>query len=139
MNNRHDPHIKSGGQRFRRALGLLAVSIGLLVCLAACNTTRDNRNVAVGNNAETRLQIVGQATWVPLEGGFWGILGKDGKRYDPGSLRQDFQREGQWVRVEAVPEAGRISFRMWGIPIRIVHIEPIRDTQEPGPEPEKAK
>ncbi len=57
--------------------------------------------------------------WVDLEGGFWGLIGPDGARYEPVSgLPPDLQHEGQQLRarLRAVPV---FSFRMWGTPVDV--------------------
>lgn len=70
-----------------------------------------------------QIVIRGEVARLELEGGFWGILGADGQRYDPGTLAREFQQAGLKVRVEAKVAVGRISFRQWGKPIDIIRIE----------------
>lgn len=69
------------------------------------------------------LQIRGEVVYLDIEGGFWGIVGDDGRRYDPGRLAADFRQPGLKVQVTARAERARVSFRMWGTPITIEHIE----------------
>ena len=57
-------------------------------------------------------------------GNFWGILGSDGKNYDPGTLPVAFQQPELQVQVEAKLVAKRPA-RMWGKAIEIVMIEPL--------------
>jgi hypothetical protein len=69
------------------------------------------------------LQFRGEIVHLTLEGGFWGIVAEDGRRYDAGRLPPEFQQPGLKVWVSAKPVPGRVSFRMWGTPIELVHIE----------------
>lgn len=69
------------------------------------------------------LEIRGEIVHVGLEGGFWGIVGEDGRRYSPGRLPPEFQQPGLRVSVTARAERARVSFRMWGTPITIERIE----------------
>jgi hypothetical protein len=73
--------------------------------------------------AAAPLEIRGEVVRLEIEGGFWGIVGEDGRRYDPGGLPPEFQQPGLKVEVRARAERDRISFRMWGTPIAIERIE----------------
>lgn len=72
---------------------------------------------------DSSLQFRGEIVHLNLEGGFWGIVAEDGRRYDPGRLPREFQRAGLKVRVTAKVTPARVSFRMWGTPIDIIQIE----------------
>lgn len=80
--------------------------------------------MATANSARL-LQFRGEVVHLAMEGGFWGIVAEDGRRYDPGRLPADLQQPGLKVRVTARPVQGRVSFRQWGVPIDVVHIERI--------------
>lgn len=57
--------------------------------------------------------------WIDLEGGFWGLVGPDGSRYEPVSaLSPALQHEGLRFRahLRAVPV---FSYRMWGTPVDV--------------------
>jgi hypothetical protein len=73
-----------------------------------------------------------------IEGGFWGILGDDGKNYDPTNLAQEFQKEGLRVAFEAVRSSSQASTHMWGT---IVDIKSVKKagTQSPGQVPDSLK
>ena len=54
-----------------------------------------------------------------IEGGFWGIVGDDGKNYDPTNLAPEFQQDGLKVSFEAVPATNQMSIHMWGTIVEI--------------------
>jgi heat shock protein HslJ len=61
----------------------------------------------------------GTATYVDLEGGFWGFIADDGTRYLPVDFATNpGLMEGQRVWVTAVP-ADVSTIQMWGKPIRV--------------------
>jgi hypothetical protein len=72
---------------------------------------------------EAVLEFRAEVVRIELEGGFWGLVAEDGRKYDPGRLTPDFQQAGLKVRVSA-NRAPRVSFRMWGTPIDVLQIEP---------------
>lgn len=69
------------------------------------------------------ITVLGFIKYVELEGGFFGIVGEDGKKYFPDYLGQDFKVDGLSVRVQAKPEEQIFGIQMWGTPIKILRIE----------------
>ena len=77
---------------------------------------------------KVRIQGKGTVKHQNFEGGFYGIVGDDGKHYDPLNLPQEFKEDG--LRVRFVAERGQAimtdniaTFHMWGYIVRIVSIE----------------
>ena len=64
----------------------------------------------------------GTITYLNFEGGFWGIVGDDGERYDPINLDPEFKVEGLRVYFEA-DYSDRVSFNMWGRRVIIRNIQ----------------
>lgn len=91
----------------------------LLLLLAAC---APGLSSCGGDAEDERLHIAGTITKVDMEGGFFGILGQDGKQYEPANLPEDFMADGLPVEVKAVPLRDAVSFRQWGQPIIIDEI-----------------
>ncbi|MHC4956034.1 MAG: hypothetical protein ACYTGZ_19485 [Planctomycetota bacterium] len=71
----------------------------------------------------------GTVNWVDLEGGFWGILGDDGKKYDPVNLPGEFAVDGLRVVVAARVLEDGVHFHMWG---ELIVIENIDLAETPG-------
>lgn len=71
---------------------------------------------------ETALEFRAEVVRVELEGGFWGLVAEDGRKYDPGRLAPEYRQAGLKVTVRA-ERAQRVSFRQWGAPVEIVRIE----------------
>jgi inhibitor of cysteine peptidase len=67
----------------------------------------------------------GTVTRVDLEGGFYGILGDDGKKYEPLNLDPKYQRDGLRVAFESTLARDAVGTRMWGTPVNLVDIEEI--------------
>ncbi|MBI2847772.1 MAG: hypothetical protein HYX83_01205 [Chloroflexi bacterium] len=77
-----------------------------------------------GGGGET-VSETGTLTFVDLEGGFHGILGDDGKKYDPINLSQEFHQDGLRVRFEGRLRTDLVSTHQWGTLIQITMIEKI--------------
>jgi len=65
----------------------------------------------------------GTVEFVELEGGFYGIVGDDGKRYDPINLDPAYQKDGLRVSFQAKIRQDMASIHMWGKIIELTKIE----------------
>jgi inhibitor of cysteine peptidase len=85
--------------------------------------TRSEGNIT----AEYRRAWVpaGTVTRVDLEGGFYGILGDDGKKYEPLNLDPRYQKDGLRIAFLATVAKDVASTRMWGIPVTLDEVEEI--------------
>lgn len=72
------------------------------------------------------IRATGIIQFQDLEGGFWGIVADDGRKFDALNLEPSFQKEGLRVRFEAKPETEMMSTRMWGTMITLTHIEVLK-------------
>ncbi|MBE0596158.1 MAG: hypothetical protein IH614_02700 [Desulfuromonadales bacterium] len=68
------------------------------------------------------ISFAGTVTYIPLEGGFFGLVAEDGSRYDPLQLPEAFRHDGLAVQVTARRLEGMVGFHMWGQKIEIVDI-----------------
>lgn len=96
-----------------------------LLLLAACAPTRaepGNAAKSPGTPQELR-EVDATVRYIPLEGGFFGLIGSDGSQYDPTNLSKEFQQDGLEVRTTLRPLRGVVSFRMWGTIVEIVTME----------------
>jgi len=76
----------------------------------------------VGNE---QIQFFGTIQYVELEGGFFGIVTEDGRKFFPQYLDNEFKQDGLNVRVTAILEEEVFGIQMWGAPIKLVSIEPL--------------
>lgn len=99
----------------------------LLVAGCACATSdapppADRRGAPAAAQEEGVLRFSGRVVHVPIEGGFFGIIADDGRKYDPRNLPAELQRDGLAVQVAARPLEGVVGFHMWGRIVEIVEI-----------------
>jgi len=101
----------------RKVLCLTILVISVIMAIAGC------LNMGKGGDDEDIVSGTGTIKFIDLEGGFYGIIGDDGKYYDPINLSQDFQVDGLRVRFEAKIRDDIFGIHMWGTPIEILKIE----------------
>ena len=71
------------------------------------------------------IETTGTVEWVPLEGGFYGIIADDGTQYDPLNLPKEYAQDGFRIGFKAVEEQNMASIHMWGTIITITSTTPI--------------
>ncbi|MEM2124626.1 MAG: protease inhibitor I42 family protein [Methanolinea sp.] len=65
----------------------------------------------------------GTIVHVPLEGGFFGIAGDDGRNYLPLALGEEFHVDGLRVAFEAEEVPDVATIQMWGTPVNLTFTE----------------
>ena len=68
----------------------------------------------------------GTVTYQALEGGFYGIVGDDGKKYEPLNLDARYRKDGLRIAFDATPASDTVSTRMWGTPVNLTSVEEIQ-------------
>jgi len=58
-----------------------------------------------------------------FEGGFYGILGDDGEKYNPINLPIEFKEDGIRVKYNLNTLENQSSIQMWGTIVEIIEIE----------------
>lgn len=96
----------------------------LTLVLASCGGIT-SRDVAADNVMieERQLAIIGTVKYVGLEGGFFGVIGDDGTRYDPINLPASFAVDGLRVKAQIQLRPDSMGFHMWGEMVEIIQIE----------------
>ena len=102
----------------------IILTILLTIILIGC-TGDPNQNVEPQNPYLESEIIYGKGTikFINLEGGFFGIVGEDGKKFDPIDLNDKFKQDGLRVRFKLKLTSDVLTIRMWGTPVEIVEIE----------------
>jgi len=72
--------------------------------------------------AGAKISGNGTVQLINLEGGFYGIAGDDGLKYDPTNLKKEFRQDGLHVHFEG-RSTGTVNTRQWGTIIDITRIE----------------
>jgi hypothetical protein len=76
----------------------------------------------VANDGNAEIHQNGTVKYLYFEGGFFGIVGDDGKHYDPINMPQEFKIDGLRVRFTA-NFTDYVSYHMWGYIVSLVSIE----------------
>ena len=67
--------------------------------------------------------ITGTVLYIPIEGGFYGLIADDGTKYDPTNLAEEYKQNGLRVKFKVNPKKGVASIHMWGTIVEIMKIE----------------
>jgi L-ascorbate metabolism protein UlaG (beta-lactamase superfamily) len=91
---------------------------------SAANPKKDQSATQTADkNAGGQNMLTGQIKHITIEGGFYGIIGDDGQKYDPVNLANEFKKDGLRVRFAVKEKEGVAGFHMWGKIVEIVSIE----------------
>lgn len=74
---------------------------------------------------DTRRTVAANATvtYIDLEGGFYGLVTDDGRKFLPGNLPAEYRRDGLLVQFSADVQDDGAGIQMWGTPVEIRSIE----------------
>jgi inhibitor of cysteine peptidase len=113
----------SGDEFIPSSSALQTVGSGGIRSFTIVSSARGEQTVT----AEYRRPWVasGTVTYENLEGGFYGITGDDGKKYEPQNLDAKYRKDGLRVAFGATVIGDTVSTRMWGTPVNLTLIEEI--------------
>ena len=83
----------------------------------------DSSNPPPTSSDSNPIVLTGTVTYIDIEGGFYGIIGDNGKHYDPINLGQSYAQKGLKIRFQAKIRSDLASFHMWGDIIEIIKME----------------
>jgi hypothetical protein len=102
-----------------RALLLLTL---LLLSACVCGQA-DPGKTGPNTSAQGVIEVQATVRFIPLEGGFFGLVASDGVQYDPTNLAKEFQQDGLEVKATLRLRRGVVSYRMWGTTVDVVAME----------------
>jgi hypothetical protein len=70
-----------------------------------------------------QLSFTATVKYMNLEGGFFGLVSKEGKHWLPMNLNKEFQQDGAVIKVRGNALMGMMTIQQWGTPFSITHIE----------------
>lgn len=76
---------------------------------------------------KTEQMISGTVRYLELEGGFYGLVADDGRRYDPINLPAEYKKDGLRVKFAIREKKGVVSFHMWGRIVEVIKIQKVDD------------
>jgi hypothetical protein len=76
-----------------------------------------------------QLSFTARVQYMNLEGGFFGLVSKEGKHWLPMNLKKEFQQHGAIIKVTGSALDDIMTIQQWGTPFSITHIELIKAGQ----------
>ena len=112
-------------QRAFRSGTLLFLAASIALSCSGVNGAPESS--VSGHDEQSRAHITGTGTirYIDLEGGFYGIVGDDGKKYLPIDLDQQYKTDGLKIRFRFKARSDVMTITMWGIPVEVLVIDKI--------------
>lgn len=98
-----------------RTIVALYLTVGLLVT-GGCAVPVDGP----GRGGHRPVAFIGKVVYVPVEGGFHGVVTRDGRKLDPMNLHESLRREGLVIEGVYRVREGMASIRQWGTIVELV-------------------
>ena len=73
--------------------------------------------------AQDEISFLAEVKWISLEGGFFGLVTEDGRKFLPLNLPEEFKKKGLKVRVKGNIKKDIATVQMWGMPFEIREID----------------
>jgi len=73
-----------------------------------------------------QMSFTATVKYMNLEGGFFGLVSKEGKHWLPMNLKKEFHQDGAVINVSGSAVEGMMTIQQWGKPFSITHIELIK-------------
>jgi hypothetical protein len=102
---------------------LLLLIMVLFLAVAAAGCARPEARPNGPERAGQDVAFTAVVRWIPLEGGFFGLVARDGTKYLPLNLPEGFRRDGLGVEVRGRLGEEAVTAYMWGRPLMILDIE----------------
>ncbi|HMQ07427.1 MAG TPA: hypothetical protein PKC30_09010 [Saprospiraceae bacterium] len=64
--------------------------------------------------------IKGNVVYVPIEGGFWGVMTKKNRNYLPMEMPESLKKDGIEVTLKVRMVKDAVTMFMWGLPVEII-------------------
>jgi len=97
-----------------RNFKIVVLLMSFLIIIVSCKSQQTEKTIVKGT---------GTITYLDFEGGFYGIIADDGKRYDPVNLASTFEKNGLRVQFKARIKSNLVRHNMWGSIIELVYID----------------
>ena len=104
------------------SMRMLSIQIIVILCLLVSLGTP----AAWAGDKEMGANILsgtGTINYINLEGGFYGLIADDGRKYLPKDLAREFKVDGLRVRFQVKILTGVATIYMWGTPVEALSIE----------------
>jgi hypothetical protein len=79
----------------------------------------------------TTFHLTGQVVSSNIEGGFYGIMGDDGKKYQPTNLPRKLKKDGLAIKFDAKLKDGGMSTFQWGTIVELSNVVEITTAISP--------
>jgi hypothetical protein len=81
-------------------------------------------DVSIAQTPNVPFNLEGKVVYLPMEGGFYGIVSTDGRKYLAMNLPQMLQQTDLILRGKAILQNNMLGIHQWGEYIQLLDISP---------------
>ncbi len=111
---------------FRNIISVVFITGALISCQ---QKSEQPMNKLSSEQAEVKeVSFTATVKYMKIEGGFYGLLTKEGQRWLPMNLKNEFRKHGALVKVKGHEIKDMMTIQQWGKPFSITDIRLIKMT-----------
>jgi len=114
--------LNQDGLSLSRIPGVTVINVIFLISLVFVLTGACISSYSVCG-AQDEISFLAEVKWISLEGGFFGLVTEDGRKFLPLNLPEEFKKKGLKVRVKGNIKKDIATVQMWGMPFEIREID----------------
>lgn len=122
---------------FRSIISIVFISCALISCQQKSEQTMNKISLKHSMNKVSseqagikEISFTATVIYMNLEGGFYGLLTKEGQHWLPMNLKNEFKKNGAVVKVKGHEIKGMMTIQQWGKPFSITDIQLINMTEK---------
>jgi len=106
----------------------ILISLFVVSSLAGCNSTQATSTVEtstpqiIEKKPMERVLMQGTVRFMNLEGGFYGIITKDGRRLLPMNLKKELRQDGAIIEFDGEVVKDVMTIQQWGTPFKLEEV-----------------
>ena len=110
----------------------ILISLFVVSSLAGCNSTEATSTAEtptpqiIEKKQMERVLMQGTVRFMNLEGGFYGIITKDGRRLLPMNLKKELRQDGAIIEFSGDVVKDVMTIQQWGTPFKIENVELVK-------------
>ncbi len=113
---------------FRSIISLVFITGALMACQQKSEQTM--KKLSSEQAIVKEMSFTATVKYMKMEGGFYGLLTKEGQRWLPMNLKNEFKKNGAVVKVVGHELKDIMTIQQWGKPFSITDIKLIKMTEK---------
>lgn len=109
---------------FRTIVSVVFITSVLISC--QLKSEQSKNKISSEQSGVKEVSFTATVKYIKVEGGFYGLLTKEGQRWLPMNLKNEFKKHGAVVKIKGHGIKDMMTIQQWGKPFSITDIQLIK-------------